>query len=206
MYVPPAFAEQDRARLQDLIAAFPLGLLITAGPAGIMANALPFLLVQDGDKTLLRAHLARANPQLAELGAAPQVLVVFQPVDAYVSPDLYPSKAEHGRVVPTWNYAMVQVRGPARLDDSLDFLRPQIEALTTQQEAARARPWAVSDAPDRFIAAQMRGIVGLEIEVQQIEGKLKLSQNRNETDRAGVRNGMIAEGEPLARLMPDPQA
>jgi transcriptional regulator len=206
MYTPPAFAEHDPATLEALIAAFPLGLLITAGPGGVMANPLPFTLVHQDDRRLLRAHLARANPQLAELAAAPQVLVVFQPGDAYVSPGLYPSKAETHKVVPTWNYAMVQVRGPARLDDSAAFLRPQIEALTTQQEAARAEPWAVSDAPEPFIAAQMRGIMGLEIEVQQIEGKLKLSQNRTAADRAGVRTGMIAEGEPLARLMPDPNA
>ncbi|MDD8023953.1 MAG: FMN-binding negative transcriptional regulator [Paracoccaceae bacterium] len=206
MYTPPAFAEHDPATLGALIAAFPLGLLITAGPGGVMANPLPFTLVHQDDRRLLRAHLARANPQLAELAAAPQVLVVFQPGDAYVSPGLYPSKAETHKVVPTWNYAIVQVRGPARLDDSAAFLRPQIEALTTQQEAARAEPWAVSDAPEPFIAAQMRGIMGLEIEVQQIEGKLKLSQNRTAADRAGVRTGMIAEGEPLARLMPDPNA
>lgn len=204
MYRLPAFAEDDPEVLGRLIAAHPLGLLITAGPAGIMAGPLPFELVHEGGQDLLRAHLARANPQLAELAAAPQVLVSFSAGEAYVSPGFYPSKAEHGRVVPTWNYAMVQVRGLARLDDSPAFLAGQIERLTAAQEAARPAPWAVSDAPAPFIAAQMRGIVGLEIAIERMEGKLKLSQNRSATDRAGVREGWIAEGEPLARLMPDP--
>ena len=204
MYRLPAFAEDDPEVLGRLIAARPLGMLITAGPGGIMAGPLPFELVTEGDKRVLRAHLARANPQLAELGAAPQVLVTFQAEDAYVSPGFYPSKAEHGRVVPTWNYAMVQVRGTARLDDSADFLGTQIASLTESQEAARPAPWAVDDAPAPFIAAQMRGIVGLEITVERMEGKLKLSQNRSAEDRAGVRAGLMAEGQPLARLMPDP--
>ena len=204
MYRLPAFAEDDPEVLGRLIAARPLGMLITAGLGGIMAGPLPFELVTEGGQRYLRAHLARANPQLAELAAAPQVLVTFQAEDAYVSPGFYPSKAEHGRVVPTWNYAMVQVRGTARLDDSPDFLSAQIARLTAGQEAGRPAPWAVDDAPAPFIAAQMRGIVGLEITVERMEGKLKLSQNRSAEDRAGVRAGLMAEGQPLARLMPDP--
>lgn len=202
MYVPPAFAEDDEGRLAALIAAHPLGLLVTNGPAGLMANPVPFLYA-DG---VLRAHLARANPQIAEITAAPEVLVVFQPGDAYVTPSFYASKAEHGRVVPTWNYAMVQVRGLARLDGSDDFLRQQIDALTSGQESRRPDPWAVSDAPEAFVAAQMRGITGLEIRVSEMRGKLKLSQNRSAADRAGVRTGLMAEGDPLARLMPDDPA
>lgn len=164
-----------------------------------MANPVPFL-YGDG---VLRAHLARANPQIAELRAAPEVLVVFQPAEACVSPAHYPAKAEHGRVVPTWNYATVQARGRARLDDSPEFLGAQIDALTTAQENGRPDPWAVSDAPARFVQAQMRGIVGLEITVTELKGKLKLSQNKAAADRAGVRTGLMAEGVPLARLMPD---
>ena len=104
--------------------------------------------------------------------------------------------------MPTWNYAMVQVRGTARLIEGPEFLRPQLDALTDRHEGPRADPWAVSDAPETFVASQMRGIVGLEIEVTSILGKLKLSQNRNDADREGVRAGMMDEGEPLARLMP----
>lgn len=202
MYVPPAFAETDPDRLAALIAAHPLGLLVTNGPAGLMANPVPFLYA-DG---VLRAHLARANPQIAEITAAPEVLVVFQPGEAYVTPSFYASKAEHGRVVPTWNYAMVQARGRARLEDSTAFLTDQIDALTAAQEAHRPDPWATTDAPAPFIAAQMRGILGLEITVTDLRGKLKLSQNRAAADRAGVRAGLMAEGDPLARLMPDDAA
>lgn len=205
MYRLPAFAEDDRAKLAALIAAHPLGLLVTSGPGGLMANPIPFLLAPQGTCQVLRAHLARANPQLAELEAAPEVLVVFQPGNAYVTPSWYATKAEHGRVVPTWNFAMVQVRGRATVRRDAAFLGAQIAALTHQQEAARPEPWAVSDAPEDFVAQQMRAIVGLEIEITAIEGKLKLSQNRSAPDRDGVRRGMIAEGEPLARLMPDPQ-
>lgn len=205
MYRVPVFAEEDRARLAALIAAHPLGLLITSGPGALMANPIPFLLVPQGEGYVLRAHLARANPQLAELEAAPEVLVVFQAGNAYVTPSWYPSKTEHGRVVPTWNYAMVQVRGTARLHRDPAFLRAQLEALTASQETVRTEPWAVSDAPEDFVAQQMRAIVGLEIEITAMEGKLKLSQNRAPADRDGVRTGMIAEGEPLARLMPDPR-
>lgn len=204
MYRLPAFTEDDPEVLGRLIAAHPLGMLITAGPGGISAGLLPFELVEENGERRLRAHLARANPQLAELAAAPQVLVTFQAGDAYVSPGFYPSKALHGRVVPTWNYAMVQVRGTARLDDSAEFMGAQIARLTGSQEAERTAPWAVDDAPASFIAAQMRGIVGLEIAVERMEGKLKLSQNRSAEDRAGVRAGLMAEGQPLARLMPDP--
>lgn len=203
MYVPPAFSEDDPQQLAALISDHPLGLLITNGPGGVMANLVPFSLTPD--RRHLHAHLARANPQLAELAAAPQVLVVFQPAQAYISPSHYPSKAEHGRVVPTWNYAMVQVRGQARLDDSPEFLAAQIDTLTTAQETPRPAPWAVTDAPDPFIAAQMRGIVGLVIDINEMRGKLKLSQNRSAADRAGVRSGLMAEGQPLARLMPDPE-
>lgn len=204
MYRLPAFAEDEAARLDALIVAHPLGLLVTSGPAGLMANPIPFLLERRGGGPWLVAHLARANPQLAEIEAAPQVLVVFQPGNAYVTPSWYASKAEHGRVVPTWNFAMVQARGRATLRRDEAFLHAQIAALTAQQERARPAPWAVSDAPEAFVAMQMRAIVGLEIEVSSLEGKLKLSQNRTDADREGVRTGMISEGEPLARLMPDP--
>ena len=204
MYRLPAFAEDDRAGLEALIAAHPLGLLLTAGPAGLMANPIPFTLAGPPEARVLRGHLARANPQGAELAAAPEVLVVFQPGDAYVSPSWYPSKAAHGRVVPTWNFAMVQARGRARLCPEAPFLRAQIEVLTAQMEHPRPAPWAVDDAPEDCIAAQMRAIVGVEIDIHSIEGKLKLSQNRGQPDREGVRAGMMAEGVPLARLMPDP--
>ncbi len=201
MYTPAAFAEDDPAVLAGWIRAHPLGLLIS-GP-DLHANLIPFDMGDDG---LLRAHLARANPQVDALRASPEVLVVFQPGDAYVHPGWYPAKADHGRVVPTWNYAMVQARGRARVVEDAVWLHDQITALTAAQEAGRADPWTVGDAPPAFIAAQMRGILGIEITLTSLRGKAKLSQNRAQADRAGVRRGLIAEGEPLARLMPDDPA
>lgn len=201
MYQPPHFRVGDPAELASVIRAHPLGLLITNGPSGLMANPVPFLL-DEGETPRLRAHLARANPQLAEIGeAGADVLVVFQAENAYVTPSWYETKRETGKVVPTWNYVMAQVRGRATLRPDAGWMRGQIEELTRAHEAGRANEWAVSDAPADFLAAQMKGIVGLEIEVTKIEGKFKLSQNRNEADRAGVKSGLAAEASPDARAM-----
>ena len=201
MYEPQQFKIEDHETLIGVMRAHPLGVLVTAGAGGLMANPVPFIVVEEGERMLLRAHLARPNPQWRELeeGAAP--LVIFQGEGHYISPSWYATKAETHKVVPTWNYVMVQVRGSARVDDSPEFLRPQIEALTAQHEGTRNAPWAMSDAPDAFIAAQMRGIVGIEIEIDDIKGKFKLSQNRNEADRAGVVAGLGQDGDPAALTM-----
>ncbi len=195
MYQPPAFVEDRPDVLHAFIREHPLGLLITAGDGGIVANPVPFQLVVEGEGVVLRAHLSRANPQLADLDGG-DCLVVFQGPHAYVSPSWYAAKAETHKVVPTWNYIVVQAHGRARRTDDAAWLRAQIEALTTTHEAGRSEPWAVSDAPDAFIAAQLKGIVGVEIPVTRLEGKWKLSQNRNAADRAGVTEGLRADGQP----------
>ncbi len=198
MYQPPHFRIADEADSLALIRARPLGLLITHGPTGVVANPIPFLVTDDPHRRLI-AHLAKANPQLREIGEGADALVVFQGDDAYVTPNWYATKRETHKVVPTWNYMIVQVRGRARLRPEPEWLRAQIEALTAHQEAPRAQAWAVSDAPADFIAGQMKGIVGVEIEIASIEGKAKMSQNRNEADRAGVREGLAGEADPRAR-------
>jgi transcriptional regulator len=147
----------------------------------------------------LRAHVARKNPLAQNLATRQKVLVVFCGPQAYVSPGHYPSKAEHGRVVPTWNYAMAQASGWAELREDPDWIAAQVDALTAQQEAGREKPWAPADAPKNFIAAQMRAIIGIEIEVEDLRGKHKLSQNRSEQDRQGVMTGLSREGTPGAR-------
>lgn len=201
MYQPPHFRVGDAAELASVIRAHPLGLLVTNGPSGLMANPVPFLL-DEGESPRLRAHLARANPQLAEIGeAGADVLVVFQAENAYVTPGWYETKRETGKVVPTWNYVMVQARGRAVLRPDAPWMRDQIEALTSSHEQDRAAPWAVSDAPADFIAAQMKGIVGIEIALTTLEGKFKLSQNRNAADRAGVIEGLAAEPSAAAQAM-----
>jgi transcriptional regulator len=194
MYTPPAFAEARPEVLHDLIRAHPLGLLITSGTGGIVANPVPFQLVTEEAGTVLRAHLSRANSQLVDLDDA-ECLVVFQGPQAYVSPSWYATKQDSGKVVPTWNYIIVQARGRARRVDDPTWLRTQIDALTEAHEAGSAEPWAVADAPADFIAGQLRGIVGVEIPVTQIDGKWKLSQNRSMPDRSGVVNGLTALGE-----------
>ncbi len=191
MYQPPHFREADLGVQHALIRAHPLGLLITAGPAGPTANALPFLLdATRGEKGVLLVHMAKANGQWRELQAGAAPLVVFQGVDNYITPSWYATKQETGKVVPTWNYAMVQVRGTPRVIDDAAWLKAQVEALTGEHEKPRTERWAVSDAPDAYIASQLKGIIGVEIEITGIEGKWKMSQNRPEADIAKVAIGL----------------
>ena len=202
MYEPPLHREDDLARQHALIEARRLGLLISHGPQGLLANAVPFLLDPAASKLgTLKAHLARANPQWRDLQASPQALVVFQGADHYVSPSWYPTKQETHKVVPTWNYVMVQARGPARVVEDDEWLERQIAALTAKQEASREAPWAVRDAPPDFIALQRKAVVGIEIEIADIRGKWKTSQNRSAADRAGVVEGLEAIGDEAAQAM-----
>ena len=202
MYEPPLHREDDLARQHALIQARRLGLLISHGPQGLIANAVPFLLDRAASKLgTLKAHVARANPQWRDLQASPEALVVFQGADHYVSPSWYQSKQETHKVVPTWNYVMVQARGAARVIEDDEWLQRQIAALTARQEASRDAPWAVGDAPPDFIALQRKAIVGIEIEITDIRGKWKTSQNRNAADRAGVVEGLEAIGDDAAEAM-----
>ena len=195
MYQPPHFRE-DRLEVQHaLIRSQPLGLLITAGPGGLQANHIPFLIEEDGSPHgKLRAHLARGNPQLAELAAVEECLVAFQGPQTYISPSLYPTKQEHGKVVPTWNYITVHAWGRPRVIDDVTWLRRQVEDLTAHNERSRQAPWLVSDAPESFLAAQLKAIVGIEIPIARIEGKWKVSQNRPAVDQAGVVAGLRGAG------------
>jgi transcriptional regulator len=196
MYQPPHFRE-DRLEVQHaLIHAQPLGLLITAGPGGLQANHVPFLI--DAGKSehgTLRVHLARANPQCGELAAVGECLVVFQGPQQYISPSLYPTKREHGKVVPTWNYITVHAWGRPQVIDDAAWLRQQVEDLTSHNESSRSTPWYVSDAPEPFVAAQLKSIIGIEIPIGRIEGKWKVSQNRPAVDQAGVVAGLRGSGD-----------
>ncbi len=207
MYEPPLHREDDLAKMHALIRAQPLGLLISAGAEGIVANAIPFL-IDDGASKFgtLRAHMARANGQWRDLTQASDALVVFQGPDHYISPAWYETKRETGKVVPTWNYVMVQARGVAKIIEDDAWLAGQIADLTQTHEGLRPAPWAVDDAPADFIAAQRRAIVGVEIEIVDLKGKWKASQNRNAADRAGVVAGLTVEaaaGDEAAAAMAD---
>jgi transcriptional regulator len=193
MYEPPHFRETRAEVLHELIRAHPLGLLVCNGPGGPVANAVPFLIdPEPAPHGRLRAHVAKANQQWRMLAEAPDtpVLVVFQGVDAYITPSWYETKRETGKVVPTWNYVMVQVRGRARVMAERDWLHGQITELTTAHEGSRAGPWLVTDAPEPFVEAQIKGIIGIEIDISEIHGKWKVSQNRPVPDRVGVAQGL----------------
>ncbi|WP_324742091.1 FMN-binding negative transcriptional regulator [Tsuneonella sp. CC-YZS046] len=194
MYRPPAFREDRPQILHEAIRAHPLGTLITAGASGLMANVIPFSLHVEKDGDVLRAHLAKANEQIAGLRKGTPVLVVFQGLQGYVSPSWYPTKREHGKVVPTWNYVIVQAHGPCRVIDDPAWLLEQITELTSAQENGRAEPWDVSDAPDDYVKAQLKGIVGLEIPISRLEGKWKMSQNQPERNQRGVAAGLREDG------------
>jgi len=188
-----------------LIRAHPLATLITAGTGGLIANLVPFTLVDTRSKGTLRAHVAKANDQVDALRDGAETLVVFHGPEAYITPSWYASKKEHGRVVPTWNYVVVQVRGMPRVVDDTDWLREQIGALTSTQESHRSEPWKVSDAPAPFIEDQIKAIIGVEIPILSIEGKWKVSQNRSIADRQGVFEGLQQEEgkKDMAELVAD---
>jgi transcriptional regulator len=203
MYQPPHFREERLAVQHELIRRFPLGLLVTAGPGGLMANPVPFLIYPgEGPHGVLRVHLARANPQWRDLGAVGECLVVFQGPQEYVTPSWYATKRESGKVVPTWNYATVHVRGRPTVFEDAAWLRRQVDDLTSLAEGRRPGPWKVDDAPADFVASQLKGIVGIEILIEHIEGKWKVSQNRPVADREGVIEGLRNESrEAMADLV-----
>ena len=201
MYEPPLHRNEDLPALHALIRERVFGLLISNGAEGLVANSVPFVLDSAASKLgTLKVHLARANPQWRDFQAQPDVLVVFQGHDHYITPSWYETKRETGKVVPTWNYTMVQAKGRTKLMDDV-WLARQIEELTRALEQRREAPWAVGDAPADFIAMQRRAIVGVEIEILDIRGKWKTSQNRNAADREGVVAGLEAMGDEESQAM-----
>ena len=202
MYNPAVFREARPEVLQAAIAKYPLATLITVGSKGIDATHLPLLYRQiDGDTAVLRGHFARANSQWKEYLSDMEALAIFGGTQHYVTPVWYPSKREHGKVVPTWNYITVQVRGKLTFFEDAEWLRANVTALTEAQELASDHPWRVSDAPADFIEKQLGAIVGVELAIRQIEGKWKLSQNRTPSDQDGVIEGLEKLETDTAREM-----
>ncbi|NGM21181.1 FMN-binding negative transcriptional regulator [Roseomonas stagni] len=201
MYIPPAFRLDDLPGLHGTIRAAGLANLVTATAEGLVASPLPlFLDPEDGPFGTLHGHLARANPQW-RTPAIGQAMAVFMGPDAYVSPSWYPSKQEHHRVVPTWNYVTVHAYGAAEFYEDPDRLLALVTRLTERHESPRPAPWAVFDAPADFIRGQLKGIVGLRLPIARLEGKRKLSQNRSAEDRAGVRTALAASDRPADRAV-----
>ncbi|SMH35804.1 FMN-binding negative transcriptional regulator [Mesorhizobium australicum] len=192
MYVPPAFREDDPAELARIIRATRLSTLVTATSEGLVATPLPLFLEEGGDgQFVLHGHLAKANPQW-KLPALGEAMVIFSGPDAYVTPSWYETKREHGKVVPTWNYVAVHAYGPAEFYEDDARLLDVVRRLTDLHEGGRAAPWAVADAPEPFVRAQLKGIVGLRLPITRLEGKRKMSQNRSAADREGVAAGLLA--------------
>ncbi|WP_240048494.1 FMN-binding negative transcriptional regulator [Crenalkalicoccus roseus] len=194
LYQPPAFREDRPEILRVLIRDARLAMLASNGTSGLPdITHLPLTLVEEeGPHGTLYGHLARANPHWRRLAEAGRAVAVFRGTEAYVSPNWYPSKAEHGRVVPTWNYEAVHAEGRVALIEEPAALRALLSRLTTWHERAQPRPWALDDAPQDFIAAQLKGIVGIALRIDRLHGKRKLSQNRGTADREGAMAGLAA--------------
>lgn len=198
MYLPSHFAEARREELLRLLSAHPLGALVVNGPAGLDANHVPFLFEEvPGTPGRLLAHIARANPLWQEARDGDAALVIFRAADAYISPNWYPSKHEFHRQVPTWNYRVVHVHGRLFIRDSERFVRGVVARLTRAHEAqtGAARPWRMTDSAPDYIDQMLANIVGIEIAVDKIVGKWKLSQNKEERDRTGAAEALRERGE-----------
>jgi transcriptional regulator len=194
MYVPGHFAASDED-IRQLLAGHGAADLITVTEQGLLATFLPFLYdAERGPHGALLGHVARNNDQW-RLPAVGEAMVIVRGPDAYISPSWYPSKAEHGRVVPTWNYLTAHVYGELVVHDDVVWLDGLVRRLTERHEAGNAQPWSVDDAPSRFIAGQLRAIVGVELVISRIEAKLKLSQNRPAADIDGVIAGLTSRGD-----------
>jgi transcriptional regulator len=201
VYLPPAFTEARPEVLIAHIERHDFGLLINHGPAGLVASHIPFLVEREDDGLHLIGHLARPNPQVAELSDGGEVLAIFSGPHAYISPGWYAS----GPAVPTWNYVDVHAYGTLRLIDDVDWLRIVLRRLSDRHEARSAEPWKMQDLPEPYVSGMMKGIIGLDITVGRLEGKYKLSQNRPAADRPRIATALEQRGDAdavgIARLM-----
>lgn len=200
MYTPRQFREERRAVLAQAVRDIQFATLVTPGREGLQVTHLPVHLVEDGDAWVLAMHVARPNPHGRVSGPT---VAIFQGPQAYISPSFYPSKQEHGRVVPTWNYIAVHLHGVLEPVEDEAWLRSQLAALTDRNEGARAQPWSMSDAPADYMAGMLRGIVGLRMRVDRVDAAWKMIQHRSEADRQGTIAGLSADpaGQEVAALM-----
>lgn len=202
MYNPSHFVENRADVLQTLVKAHPLATLVTMSPEGLVANYIPLLLRHDGTAFgTLVGHVARANPAWSATDLGVNVLACFQGPQAYISPSLYATKQEHGKVVPTWNYVAVQATGPLMVHDDADWIRTQVTELTQQQEVHRATPWAVDDAPRSYTDTMIRALVGISIRVVAMTGKWKVSQNQPPINRLSVAEGLAQSPQEANQAM-----
>jgi transcriptional regulator len=195
MYIPAHFLIQNPQDLHTILRDHPLGALVTSGPDGLDANHIPFEFdPNQGPHGLLTAHVARANPVWQQCQQGADVLVIFRGNESYISPNWYPSKHETHRQVPTWNYEVVHVHGRLTVMDEEKFVRRVVARLTREHEASEPRPWKMGDSPPEYIAQMLKAVVGIQVEIQRIEGKAKLSQNREVRDRLNAADTLLAKG------------
>lgn len=201
MYLPASFREDRLDVMQDLIRAHPLGSLVTWDEQGLSASPIPFMVYpEEGRQGVLRAHMAKSNPHWKTLANVSECLIIFMGEQGYITPSWYQSKQTTHKVVPTWNYATVHVWGKPEIIEDGAWLYRQLSDLTNTQEQHRPQPWAIQDAPEAYIEAQMKAIVGIQIPITRIEGKWKMSQNRAEEDQQGVVAGMQKGEDPHHHL------
>ena len=201
MYLPAHFEQPDKEVIHRLMREAPMATLVTQAAGAIEANHLPMLLDLRGDATILRFHVARANPVWRETDAGGEVLAIFQGPDTYISPNWYATKAEHGKVVPTWNYAVVHAYGRLAVFDDKEWLREFLPALTAVHEARFEKPWRVDDAPADYVDKMMGAIVGMEIAVTRVVAKWKVSQNQPAVNKATLLSGLERVDQPGAQAM-----
>jgi transcriptional regulator len=202
MYDVEAFREVRVDVMHALIKAQPLATLVTTTAEGLEANHIPLLIdAGPGPFGTLRGHVARANPVWRTFDRSKEVLAVFQGAQGYITPSWYPTKAQTGKVVPTWNYAVVHAHGMLEVYEDVDWLRKLVTRLTEGQESTRAKPWHVTDAPADYMNAMLKAIVGIEIPVRRLQGKWKMSQNRLPHDRDGVIKGLTETSDAASQAM-----
>ena len=204
MYIPKFNLETRLDVIHNLIETHPLATLVTMGASGLIATHIPMVLHRsEGPSGTLRGHISRANPQWRELNPAIEALAIFTGPEHYITPNWYPEKAEDGKVVPTWDYAVVHAYGPITLIEDTAWLLTHLNSLVTKHESSFPQPWKISDAPEDYIASQMRGIIGIELPIRRLEGKWKVSQNKSEPTLRSIERGLEELNTPESLAMRD---
>ncbi len=204
MYIPRFNLETRLDVIHNLIESHPLATLVTMSSSGLVATHLPLVLHRaEGPNGTLRGHISRANSQWHDLNSSVQALAIFHGPEHYITPNWYPEKAENGKVVPTWNYAVVHAYGPITLMEDPAWLLTHLHSLVAQHESTFPQPWKISDAPEDYIASQLRGIIGIELPIHRLEGKWKVSQNKSERTLRAIERGLEELRTPESLAMRD---
>lgn len=202
MYIPKHFAENNVTTLHDFIREHPFATLVATTNDGLIANHIPlYLNSEGGERACLQGHIARSNPLWKSVVSESQVLTIFQGINSYIRPSWFPSKRVDGKVVPTWNYAAVHVKGKITYIHDPQWKLKLLDNLTASQEGGAEEPWSISDAPHDFIEKQLPAIVGFEISIEKMYGKFKLSQNQSAETRSGIAESLAELGHPMSKLI-----